>query len=73
MSAPTGIELDGSVSDLIAMFAERFPGWAVTRTEAGWWAHRGSLLTATLTPDGRSTVKANTPAELYVRLEDAAT
>lgn len=71
MTGPAAAELDGDVSDLLVMLAERFPGWTVTRTDAGWWATRGGVIGETLTPDGRSTVKASTPAELYVRLQDA--
>lgn len=70
MTAPA-VELDGNVSDLLAMFAERFPRWTVVRTSAGWWAHRGTLLREDLVPDGRSTLRASTPAALYVALESA--
>jgi hypothetical protein len=65
-------DLEGDVSDLLAMFARKFPRWTVVRTDAGWWAVRGPLLRETLTPDGKSVLRASTPAELYVRLEAVA-
>ncbi|SFO14325.1 hypothetical protein SAMN04489713_104257 [Actinomadura madurae] len=65
------VEVDGDVSDLLVMFAQRFPGWAFARTDAGWYATRGGLVRETLRPDGRGTVKASTPAELLVKLERA--
>lgn len=72
MSGPTAVEVDGDVSDLIAMLTGVFPGWHITRTERGWWAVRGGVVRESLVPDGRTTVTATSPAALYVLLEDAA-
>ena len=67
-----GAELDGDVSDVIVLLEDAFPGWCVTRTDLGvWWARRGLMVRETLVPDGRSTLKAGTAAEMYIRLQAA--
>lgn len=73
MTGRAAVDVDGDVSDVIAMLTRAFPGWTVTRTDRGvWWAVRGGLTSETLTPNGRSTLRAGTAAELYVLLERAA-
>jgi hypothetical protein len=73
MTGLSAAELDGDVSDVIVMLERAFPGWHVLRTSRGvWWATRGILASETLVPDGRTTVKAGTAVELYVRLESAS-
>ncbi|TDC43370.1 hypothetical protein E1281_35260 [Actinomadura sp. KC345] len=65
--------LDGDVTDIKALFAEKFPGWNIIRTDRGnWWATRAVLIREDLNPDDASTIEASTPAELYVRLEAAS-
>lgn len=61
---------DGDVSDIKALFADKFPGWNIIHTDRGnWWATRAVLVREDLNPDAASTIEASTPAELYVRLE----
>lgn len=65
-------DFDRDVSDLKAMFRDRFPGWSIIRTDRGrWWATRPTLVREDLSRADGATYDANTPAELYVKLEDA--
>ncbi|MCP9976535.1 hypothetical protein [Actinomadura madurae] len=66
MTAPSAAELEGDVSDLLVMLAETFPNWRITRTDTGWWATRRLML-----DEDPPMIRAATPAELYVRLQDA--
>lgn len=67
----TPAEVDGDVSDLKAMFEQRYPRWRFTRTAVGWWAVKGVLVREQLHPRRDVVLHATSPASLMVLLDEA--
>ncbi|TDD34970.1 hypothetical protein E1287_15215 [Actinomadura sp. KC06] len=57
-------------SDLKRIFKDAFPGWSFIWTNRGrWWATRPTVDREDLSHTDASALDANTPAELWVKLE----